>query len=863
LVLPELRVGRSIEPLAPLAASPILATASSAVASSSSSPDSADEVVSLVPGMSARTAAAATGATTGAPTELSVSRGGGEGAIIAVRPALATGTTITEENNINIPSDEGTGGRSSSSSNNNSGPSAPLSPLPLSSPVNVLLTRPSGTNLLLPQQMANTTMRPSVSAAANAQPTVSHENGLDAEFSEVATPGPNDMNDIDGNEKRHSHSQGPNGIVTGVNGLGARRGSRVAVIPSAIAEVSKSAMMDSVSNRGDQARAAPVMVAPVSPAVSPMLSPSPALQPSSALASPSGFGPLPSPSSPMMPSPLPSPLLSPLSVPALSLPLDPLPGVGHILAPHSHREGDGTSRDLALTSPPPQIAGDAKTQQAHSATMKHLADQSMVAFLSTIREVALTQELAHWRHNEHLCAMLPSSASSSSPSPGSAPAPHYEVDMGFGLHVGWAIEGAIGSVHKIDASYLSPNVNIASRLCGATKQYGVRLLLSGPLHSLLQPEIRARCRLLDRITVKGSKEPLSVFTFDVGPLALRGGGAGGGATSPSLQLQQQHQPSSSPVAGAGDGVGAGIVAGSAAPTIAAPLPPQHHVVDFPRSSAISLASVAARTPGTGSVAGDADIEVDDQGHVLPATADSSRVKNLSLEEQAARIAARNERRTSGGLANGRKIVDAVAAAVGLKKEPAPAGTFVSGGSRGGSQRGSGISAQPAPQQQQQQNHTHHPGSSNRVAPEELLYAGEQKAASATDHPSSPSSLEMQKLRPAHASSAAPPSSTPLSPSSNGGKAKPKVEHGDFTPATLASICAQLQLGLPEDFVRTFNEASSLYIKGKWGRAREVLEQRVLKMAPEDKPAKVLLGIMKEHKFKAPEKWPGYRALTSK
>jgi len=41
--------------------------------------------------------------------------------------------------------------------------------------------------------------------------------------------------------------------------------------------------------------------------------------------------------------------------------------------------------------------------------------------------------------------------------------------MGFGLHTGWAIEGAIGSTYKIDASYLSPNVNIASRLDGATK----------------------------------------------------------------------------------------------------------------------------------------------------------------------------------------------------------------------------------------------------------------------------------------------------------------------------------------------------------------------------------------------------------
>lgn len=46
---------------------------------------------------------------------------------------------------------------------------------------------------------------------------------------------------------------------------------------------------------------------------------------------------------------------------------------------------------------------------------------------------------------------------------------NYEVKMGLGLHFGWSIEGAIGSYYKIDASYLSPNVNMASRLEGATK----------------------------------------------------------------------------------------------------------------------------------------------------------------------------------------------------------------------------------------------------------------------------------------------------------------------------------------------------------------------------------------------------------
>jgi hypothetical protein len=35
--------------------------------------------------------------------------------------------------------------------------------------------------------------------------------------------------------------------------------------------------------------------------------------------------------------------------------------------------------------------------------------------------------------------------------------------MGFGLHAGWAIEGAVGSLQKVDATYLSPHVNMAAR----------------------------------------------------------------------------------------------------------------------------------------------------------------------------------------------------------------------------------------------------------------------------------------------------------------------------------------------------------------------------------------------------------------
>ena len=74
---------------------------------------------------------------------------------------------------------------------------------------------------------------------------------------------------------------------------------------------------------------------------------------------------------------------------------------------------------------------------------------------------------------------------------------------GFGLHIGWAIEGAIGSNFKIDASYLSPNVNMASRLEAATKQFGTSILLSEDFVAMLSPRVRARVRQIDKVTVKG------------------------------------------------------------------------------------------------------------------------------------------------------------------------------------------------------------------------------------------------------------------------------------------------------------------------------------------------------------------------
>ena len=82
------------------------------------------------------------------------------------------------------------------------------------------------------------------------------------------------------------------------------------------------------------------------------------------------------------------------------------------------------------------------------------------------------------------------------------------------MHCGWAIEGAIGSKRKVEASYLSPHVNLSSRLEAATKQYGVRMLVSGIFYKKLSSYCRAKMRRVDRVVVKGSHVPMDLYCYD-------------------------------------------------------------------------------------------------------------------------------------------------------------------------------------------------------------------------------------------------------------------------------------------------------------------------------------------------------------
>lgn len=93
----------------------------------------------------------------------------------------------------------------------------------------------------------------------------------------------------------------------------------------------------------------------------------------------------------------------------------------------------------------------------------------------------------------------------------------FTVSMIFGMDAGWAVEGAVGSEYKIDATYLSPHVNMASRMMSACKQYNVTIMLSQAVQELMSDVARTKLRHLDTVTVKGSSVKQKIYTYDARP----------------------------------------------------------------------------------------------------------------------------------------------------------------------------------------------------------------------------------------------------------------------------------------------------------------------------------------------------------
>jgi len=137
--------------------------------------------------------------------------------------------------------------------------------------------------------------------------------------------------------------------------------------------------------------------------------------------------------------------------------------------------------------------------------VSRMADMSTIAFAKILGALHRSATLASYRGHPALQQRLGGKC---------------RVCVTMGLHSGWAIEGAVGSEFKIDASYLSPNVSIALQVEQATAIYTVPILVTEQVKILCCPDIAKKYRKIDKVVIRGSSEPMFLFTLDLDYMCL-------------------------------------------------------------------------------------------------------------------------------------------------------------------------------------------------------------------------------------------------------------------------------------------------------------------------------------------------------
>ncbi|TSC91627.1 MAG: adenylate cyclase [Parcubacteria group bacterium Licking1014_17] len=86
-----------------------------------------------------------------------------------------------------------------------------------------------------------------------------------------------------------------------------------------------------------------------------------------------------------------------------------------------------------------------------------------------------------------------------------------EINIGIGLHSGIATVGNFGSRARFDYTAIGDTVNVASRLEGLNKEYGMNIIIS----EITKQNIKENYEFkrIGNVTVKGRQEPINIYTI--------------------------------------------------------------------------------------------------------------------------------------------------------------------------------------------------------------------------------------------------------------------------------------------------------------------------------------------------------------